>query len=94
VDNLSSNCLIAWQDMQREGIIFPSFPAKVHLTKVAPAVVHRRVKMSKPCTEPNIYIKIVNVNNMPICAEPNAEIKSDNMTNMPICAGPNADIKP
>jgi hypothetical protein len=50
VDNLSSNCLIAWKDMQRAGIISPSFPAKVHLTKEAPAVVHRRVKMSKPCT--------------------------------------------
>jgi hypothetical protein len=37
VDNLSYNCLIAWKDMQRAGIISPSFPAKVHLTKVVPA---------------------------------------------------------
>jgi hypothetical protein len=56
VDNLSSNCLIAWKDKQRSGIISPSFPAKVHLTKVALAVVHRRVKMSKPYTEPNMDI--------------------------------------
>jgi hypothetical protein len=30
VDNLSSNCLIAWKDMQSAGIISPSFPAKNH----------------------------------------------------------------
>jgi hypothetical protein len=72
---------------------FPSFPAKVHLTKVAPAVVHRQVKMSKPCTEPNRAIKSVNMTNMPICAEPNADIKRVNVTNMPICAEPNAAIK-
>jgi hypothetical protein len=73
VDNLSSNCLIAWKDMLRAGIISPSFPAKVHLTKVAPAVVHRQVKMSKPCTKPNMAIKGVNVTNMPICAELNVD---------------------
>jgi hypothetical protein len=33
VDNLSSNCLFAWKDMQRAGIISPSFPAKLHVTK-------------------------------------------------------------
>jgi hypothetical protein len=33
VDNLSANCLIAWKDMQRAGIISPSFPEKVHVTK-------------------------------------------------------------
>jgi sporulation protein YlmC with PRC-barrel domain len=32
-ENLSSNCLIAWKDMQRAGLISPLFPAKVHLTK-------------------------------------------------------------
>jgi hypothetical protein len=79
--------------MLRAGIISPSFPAKVHLTKVAPAVVHRRVKMSKPCTEPNMAIKRVNVTSMPICADPNTDIKRVNVTNMPICAEPNVDIK-
>jgi hypothetical protein len=69
------------------------FPAKVHLTKVAPRVMHRRVKMSKPCTEPNAAIKRVNMTNMQICAEPNAAIKRVNMTNMPICAEPNGAIK-
>jgi hypothetical protein len=93
VDNLSSNCLIAWKDVLRAGIISPSFPAKVHLTKVAPAVVHRQVKMSKPCTEPNMAIKGVNVTNMPICAELNVDRKRVNLTNMPICAELNADIK-
>jgi hypothetical protein len=45
VDNLSSNCLIAWKDMQRAGIISPSFPAKVHLTRSMPlcAVPEKRV---------------------------------------------------
>jgi hypothetical protein len=93
VDSLSSNCLIAWKDMQRAGIISPSFPAKVHLKKVEPAVVHRQVEMIKSCTEPNMAIKRVNVTNMPICGVPNADIKCVNMTNMPICAVSNADKK-
>jgi hypothetical protein len=93
VDNLSSNCLIAWKDMQRAGIISPSFPAKVDLTKVAPALMHRRVNMSKPCTESNTAKKSVNVTNMPKCAEPNADIKRVNVTSMPICAEPNVAIK-
>jgi hypothetical protein len=72
VDNFSSNCLIAWKDMQRAGIISPSFPAKVHLTKVAPAVVDRRV----------------NVTIMPLCALPNVEAKRVNVTDMPKCSVP------
>jgi hypothetical protein len=72
VDNLSSNCLIAWKDMQRAGIISPSFPAKVHLTKVAPAVVGCRV----------------DVMNMPLCALPNVEAKRVNVTDMPKCSVP------
>jgi hypothetical protein len=52
-DNLSSDCLIAWKDMQRAGLISPLFPAKVHLTKVAPAVIDRRVSFG-PCLKPNL----------------------------------------
>jgi hypothetical protein len=36
VDDLSSNCLIAWKDMQRAGIISSSFPAKAHVTCTVP----------------------------------------------------------
>jgi hypothetical protein len=90
VDNLSSNCLIAWKDMQRAGIISPSFPAKVHLTKVAPAVVERRVEMN---SEPNMAIKCVKVTNMPLCAVPNAEVKRVNMREMPKYSVPNRDRK-
>jgi hypothetical protein len=79
--------------MQRAGIISPSFPAKVHLTKVALSVMHRRVKMSNPCKMPDAVIKRANMANMPICAELNAAIKRVSMTNMPICAEPNASIK-
>jgi hypothetical protein len=79
--------------MQRAGIISPSFRTKVHLTKVAPAEMHRRVKMSNPCEKPDAAIKRANMANMPVCAEPNAAIKRVNMTNMPICTEPNAAIK-
>jgi hypothetical protein len=72
VDNLSSNCVIAWKDMQRAEIISPSFLAKVHLTKVAPAVVGRGV----------------DVTNMPLCALPNVEVKRVNVTDMPKCSIP------
>jgi hypothetical protein len=72
VDNLSTNYLIAWKDMQRAGIISPSFPAKLHLTKVAPAVVDFRV----------------DVTNMPLCALPNVESKRVNVTDMPKCSVP------
>jgi hypothetical protein len=72
VDNLSSNCLIAWKDMQRAGIISLFFPAKVHLTKVAPAVVGCQV----------------DVTNMPLCALPNVEAKRVNVTDMPKCSVP------
>jgi hypothetical protein len=47
-ENLSSNCLISWKDMQRAGLISPLFPAKVYLTKVAPSVIDRRVSFG-PC---------------------------------------------
>jgi hypothetical protein len=60
-ENLSSNCLIAWKDMQLAGIISPSFPAKVHLTKVAQAVIHSRVKLSNPCEKPDAAIKQANM---------------------------------
>jgi hypothetical protein len=72
VDNLSSNCLIAWKDMQRAGIISSSFPAKVHLTKVAMAVID--------CRD--------DVTNMPLCAIPNVEAKRVNVTDMPKCSVP------
>jgi hypothetical protein len=60
-ENLSSNCLIAWKDMQRAGIISPSFSAKVHLTKVAPTVINSRVNLSPPCAEPNMAINGANM---------------------------------
>jgi hypothetical protein len=66
-ENLSSNCLIAWKDMQWEGIISPSFPAKVHLTKVAPDVINCRVNLSPPCSEPNMARKGANMARPPIC---------------------------
>jgi hypothetical protein len=34
VSHLSSNCLIAWKDMQKAGLISPRFPAKVHKIKM------------------------------------------------------------
>jgi hypothetical protein len=34
VSHLSSNCLIAWKDMQKAGLISPRFPAKVHEIKM------------------------------------------------------------
>jgi hypothetical protein len=34
VSHLSSNCLIAWKDMQRAGLISPIFPAKVQEIKM------------------------------------------------------------
>jgi hypothetical protein len=34
VSHLSSNCLIAWKDMQRAGLILPIFPAKVQEIKM------------------------------------------------------------
>jgi hypothetical protein len=34
VTHLSSNCLIAWKDMQKTGLISPRFPAKVHEIKM------------------------------------------------------------
>jgi hypothetical protein len=47
VDDLSSSCLIAWKDMQRAGIISPSFPAKVHLTKKPVCTVPKNSDMSR-----------------------------------------------
>jgi hypothetical protein len=66
VDNLSSNCLIAWKDMQRAGIISPSFPAEVHLTKVAPADCRVDVKVMPLCALPDED----NVTDMPKCSVP------------------------
>jgi hypothetical protein len=34
VSHLSSNCLIAWKDMQKAGLILPKFPAKVQEIKM------------------------------------------------------------
>jgi hypothetical protein len=34
VSHLLSNCLIAWKDMQKAGLISPKFPAKVHKIKM------------------------------------------------------------
>jgi hypothetical protein len=34
VSHLSSNCLIAWKDMQKAGLISPKFIAKVHEIKM------------------------------------------------------------
>jgi hypothetical protein len=90
VENESYNCFIAWKDMQRAGIISLSFPAKVHSTKVAPAVVDRRVEVK---SEPNMAIKCVKVTNMPLCAVPNAEVKRVNMTDRPKCSVPSRGIE-
>jgi hypothetical protein len=65
-ENLSSNCLIAWRDMQRVGIISPSFRVKVHLTKVAPAVINSRVNLGNPCAEPNTAITGANMSRLSI----------------------------
>jgi hypothetical protein len=75
-ENLSSNCLIAWTDMQRARIISPSFPAKVHLTKVAPSVMDSRVKLSPPCLKPNMAMKEANMARL---SEPNMATKGANM---------------
>jgi hypothetical protein len=48
VDDLSSNCLIAWKDMQRTGIISPLFPAKAHVTCTVPKIPD----MGRKCTVP------------------------------------------
>jgi hypothetical protein len=50
VDDLSSNCLIAWKDMQRAGIVSPSFPAKAHVTCTVPKIPN----MGRKCTVPKI----------------------------------------
>jgi hypothetical protein len=50
VDDLSSNCLIAWKDMQRAGIISPLFPAKAHVTCTVPKIPD----MGRKCTVPKI----------------------------------------
>jgi hypothetical protein len=34
VSHLLSNCLIAWKDMQKAGLILPKLPAKVHKIKM------------------------------------------------------------
>jgi hypothetical protein len=77
VDNLSSNCLIAWKDMQRAGIISPSFPAKVHVTKsvlldVIPEVTRSEVTRSTTlCQVPRVKeFK----RSMPLCAVPDCTV--------------------
>jgi hypothetical protein len=52
VDNISSNCLIAGKDMQRAGIISPSFPAKVHLTKSVLLEVPELMRSTTLCRVP------------------------------------------
>jgi hypothetical protein len=54
VDDLPSSCLIAWKDMQRAGIIFPSFPAKVHVTKTPVCTVPKISDTGRKCTVPKI----------------------------------------
>jgi hypothetical protein len=51
--------------MQRAGLNSLLFPAKVHLTKVAPAVINRRVNLG-PCLKPNIATKGNNMARSPI----------------------------
>ncbi len=52
VNDLSSNCLIAWKDMQRAGIISNSFPAKAHLTCTVPKIPVDFPKNQLKCTVP------------------------------------------
>jgi hypothetical protein len=44
-ENLSSICLTAWKDKQRAGLISTLYPAKVHLTKIAQAVIDRELAL-------------------------------------------------
>jgi hypothetical protein len=78
VENLSSNCLIAWKDMQRAGIISPSFSSKVHLTKVALADCRVDVKIMPLCALQDVEVKHVNMMDMPKCSIPSR--KCVNMT--------------
>jgi hypothetical protein len=52
VDDLSSRCLIAWKDMQRAGIISPSYPARVHVTKKPVCTVPKISDTTRKCTVP------------------------------------------
>jgi hypothetical protein len=88
VDNLSSNCLIAWKDMQRARIISSSFPAKVHLTKVVPSDCRVDVKIMPLCAFPDVKVKRVNATDMPKCSVPsrkcvNVTDKSDSLVISP-----------
>jgi hypothetical protein len=72
VDNLSSNCLIAWKDMQRDGIISPSFPAKVHLTKsVLLDVIPEVTRSTTLCRVPRVKEF---TRSMPLCAVPDCTV--------------------
>jgi hypothetical protein len=97
VNNLSSNCLIAWKDMQRAGIISPSFPAKVHLTRSMPLCALPDVKRIKEltrlmqlCAVPDVNVKRVKelTRSMPLCAVSDVKVKRVNVTNMPKCSVP------
>jgi hypothetical protein len=94
VDNLSSNCLIAWKDMQRAGIISPSFPAKVHLTKVilADCRVSKQIMLADCRVNKQIMLAdcCVNKQIMPLCALLDVKVKRVNATDMPKCSVPSS----
>jgi hypothetical protein len=50
VDDLLSKNLISWKDMQPAGIISPSFPAKVHVTKTPVCTVPKISDTRRKCT--------------------------------------------
>jgi hypothetical protein len=83
VDNLSSNCLIAWKDMQRAGIISPSFPANFHVTKsvldVIPEVM--RSEVTRSTTSCRVPREKEFTRSMPLCAVPDCTVpKSSDMS--------------
>jgi hypothetical protein len=51
VSHLSSNCLIAWKDMQKAGLISPRFPAKVHEIKMPDKNLKLRDTLNSLITE-------------------------------------------
>jgi hypothetical protein len=74
VANLSSNCLIAWKDMQRAGIISPSFPAKVHLTKLMLGVIPELTRSTTLCQVPKVTRVKEFTRSMPLCAVPDCTV--------------------
>jgi hypothetical protein len=75
VDNLSSNCLIAWKDMQRAGIISPSFLAKVHVTKSGLDVIPvTRLEVTSSTTLCRVPREKEFMRSMPLCAVPDCTV--------------------